>query len=139
MNRKKIIYSLAMLALAALAVFNASINTRKNGMSDISPRFDTHEAAFSSLPSGYGAYTSVIRGREGVIMLGSFRDGRYMYHKPPENKTAFFGDYRVHDRYGKLDNFTKSLVYIGSLTREVMAYRMCHWIMLKHWLMNCRK
>jgi hypothetical protein len=36
MNRKKIIYSLSMLALTALAAYNASINIRENGMSDIS-------------------------------------------------------------------------------------------------------
>ena len=76
--------------------------------------FHTNEPEFTALPFEYGAFTSIIKVQDGYVMLGSFKEGRYMYYKPTEAKTDFFGDYRVHYKYRGLDNFTKSLMYISS-------------------------
>lgn len=76
--------------------------------------FHLQKATFSSLPFDHGSYTSIVKGKEGFIALGCFKEGRYMYYKPQEDKTDFFGSYRVHHKYDKLDNFTKSLIYISS-------------------------
>jgi len=33
-----------------------------------------------------------------------------MHYNPLTEKTQFFGDYRVHHKYSRLDSFTKSLI-----------------------------
>ena len=76
--------------------------------------FHLQKTVFSPLPPDYGAYTSIVKGVEGFITLGCLKVGRYMYYKPSEEKTSFFGEYRVHNKYKELDNFTKSLIYISS-------------------------
>ena len=76
--------------------------------------FDTQTTKFSDLPFDYGAYTSVVKANESVIMLGCFKEGRYMHYKPSDQKVGFFGDYRVHYKYRGLDNLTKSLIYVSS-------------------------
>jgi hypothetical protein len=93
---------------------DAVITVESNKRLLIEIPFGTHTPVFSPLPEDYGAYTSIIRGRDGIVMLGCFKDGRYMYYKPSEKKTVFFGDYRVHNKYRHLDNFTRSLIYISS-------------------------
>lgn len=93
---------------------DAVVSVESNKRLLIEIPFHLNKVRFSSLPPDYGAYTSVIKGQEGFVTLGCFKEGRYMYHKPAEGKTAFFGDYRVHNKYKKLDNFTKSLIYISS-------------------------
>jgi hypothetical protein len=76
--------------------------------------FHAGTADFTAMPFEYGGFTSIVKGREGYIMLGSFKEGRYMYYKPPDGKASFFGDYRVQRKYSRLDNFTKSLIYMSS-------------------------
>ena len=76
--------------------------------------FHSREVIFTPLSFDYGAPTSIIKGRAGYVMLGSFKEGRYMYYHPSTKKTGFFGDYRVHYSYNRFDNFTKSLIYISS-------------------------
>jgi hypothetical protein len=76
--------------------------------------FHLKKTMFSFLPSDHGSYTSIIRGPEGFITSGCFREGRYMHYNPSNEKTSFFGEYRVQNKYKELDNFTKSLIYISS-------------------------
>ncbi len=93
---------------------NAVITAECNKRCIIEIPFRSQETVFSPLPPDYGAYTSAIKGQEGFITLGCFKEGRYMYYKPEKEKTAFFGDYRVHNKHKKLNNLTKSLIYISS-------------------------
>jgi len=37
-----------------------------------------------------------------------------MHYNPSNKKVSFFGDYRVQYKHSKLDNLTKSLIYISS-------------------------
>jgi hypothetical protein len=104
------VLNITYISMSDDAVITAECNKR----CIIEIPFDSKKAEFSSLPLDYGGYTSIVKGREGFITLGCFKDGRYMYYKPTENKTDFFGDYRVSSRYRHLDNFTKSLIYISS-------------------------
>ncbi len=76
--------------------------------------FQTKKTQFSFLPSDYGSFTSIVRGPEGFISSGGFKEGRYMHYNPSNEKTSFFGEYRVQNKYKNLDNFMKSLIYISS-------------------------
>jgi hypothetical protein len=93
---------------------DAVITTECNKRYIIEVPFHSQEAVFTPLSFDYGAPTSIIKGRDGYVMLGNFKEGRYMYHRPSVEKTGFFGDYSVHYIYRRLDNFTKSLIYISS-------------------------
>jgi|GEM_PF-985156 len=76
--------------------------------------FDTPKTIFHSLPFDYGSYTSVVKAKNGLITLGCFKEGRYMFYNPSNAKVNFFGNYRVQYKYSELDNFTKSLIYVSS-------------------------
>ena len=93
---------------------DAAISLECNKQFIIEIPFHSNKVEFTPLPLHYGAFTSIIKVQEGYVMLGNFKEGRYMYYKPSEEKTMFFGDYRVHYKYRGLDNFTKSLIYISS-------------------------
>ena len=93
---------------------NAVISVECNKRYIIEIPFHSHKAEFTPLSFDVGSPTSIIKGRDGYVMLGSFKAGRYMYYRPSVDKTGFFGNYRVHYKYIRLDNFTKSLMYISS-------------------------
>ena len=104
------VLNIAYITMSGDAVITAESNKRYL----IEIPFHSKKPVFTSLPFDQGAPTSVVKGRDGYVMLGSFKDGRYMYCRPTTGKTGFFGDYRVHYLYNRLDNFTKSLIYISS-------------------------
>jgi hypothetical protein len=93
---------------------DAVISRESNKRFIIEIPFHSNKTEFTSLPFEYGAPTSIIKGQDGYVMLGNFKEGRYMYYKPSTGKAAFFGDYRVPYKYKRLDNFTKSLIYLSS-------------------------
>ena len=93
---------------------DAVVTTEVNKRLIIEIPFQANNPEFTPLPMDYGAFTSIIKGRDGYVLLGNFKKGRYMYYKPSTEKAAFFGDYRVQYKYKNFDNFTKSLIYISS-------------------------
>ena len=93
---------------------DAVVTTEVNKRQIIETSFQTNKSQFTPMPIDYGAFTSIIKGRDGYVLVGNFKEGRYMYYKPSTGKADFFGDYRVQYEYKRFDNFTKSLIYISS-------------------------
>ena len=101
---------ISYITIAEDAIVTAEMNKRLI----IEIPLDSKKATFTPLPFEYGSPTSIIKGRDGYVILGNFPDGRYMYYQPEQGKVGFFGEYRVLSKYKRLDNYTKSLIYISS-------------------------
>ena len=61
---------------------DAAITIECNKRYIIEIPFQSNKVEFTSLPLDYGAITSIIKVRDGYVMLGSFQEGRYMYGAP---------------------------------------------------------
>ena len=70
---------------------DAVVTTECNKRLVIDIPFLANKAEFTPLPFDYGAFTSIIKGRDGYVLLGNFKEGRYMYYKPQDGMASFFG------------------------------------------------